>query len=151
MKEFPHSMIYAQGITGGKLSVPVFQSEIDAYRDLVLKHVKVPEPLPLTLSIPGFGYGMSVFSGELPVISVQPNFRVKDIVDLLQKTYNYPGVDSKISVIEGNLLTIRRLTIDLLDQGYDPSIFGVKLIAPTGWLITRRLWKFRRCVGGINN
>jgi phenylacetate-coenzyme A ligase PaaK-like adenylate-forming protein len=141
MREFPDYIRYTPGTTGGKLPVLVYKSETDAYRDLVLKQIKIPRTLPLTLSIMGFGNSSQLFSGELPVIPAYLNSGVKQIVDLLQKTYNYASVDSKITVIEGNLLTIRRLTFDLLDQGYDPSIFGIKLIAPTGWLITRHLWK----------
>jgi phenylacetate-coenzyme A ligase PaaK-like adenylate-forming protein len=151
IKEFPDYLVHTSGTTSKQISVPIYLEEIEAYRDLVFKQLNFPSPLPLTLSILDSWNTIKVYLNFLPAIHVHINTRIEKIVGLLQKKYNCPNnVDSRITIIQGNLLSIRRLTMNLLNHGYDPSKFGIKLVISAGWLISKHSWKFLENVWGAS-
>ena len=143
INEFPDYLLHTSGMTGEQISVPIYKREIEAYRDLVLEQIKLPSPLPLTLSIMDSSNTTKACLKFLPAIEAHINNRTEQIVKILQKKYNYhSSVDSSITIIQANLLSIRQLTMQLLDHGYNPSKFGINLISSNGWLITKHSWKF---------
>jgi phenylacetate-coenzyme A ligase PaaK-like adenylate-forming protein len=143
IKEFPDYLVHTSGMTGEQISVPIYKREIEAYRDLVLEQIKLPYPLPLTLSIMDSSNTTKACLKFLPAIDAHINNRTEQIVKILQKKYNYHNsVDSSITIIQASLLSIRRLTMQLLDHGYNPSTFGINLLSSNGWLITKHSWKF---------
>lgn len=141
VKEPPDYVIHTAGTTGDQISVPIYQREIEAYQNLVLKQIKLSSPLPLSLSIMNYSNTTKALN-FLPAIDVYINNTTEHIVRLLQKKYNNNGVENSVTMIQGNLSNIRRLTMDLINHGYDPSTLGINLISSTGWLISKHSWKF---------
>jgi hypothetical protein len=128
-KETPNYIKYTLATSDEQISVPVCQSEIDAYRDLILSQLEFTKSLPLTLSIMSNTHcNRDITLARSPTVSIPVDYDIKDVIKLLQKEYNYPGIDRKITVIHGSWVTLRNLTIALLNQGYDPSMFGIKIL-----------------------
>ena len=112
IKEFPDYLVHTSGMTGEQISVPIYKREIEAYRNLVLEQIKLPFPLPLTLSIMDSSNTTKACLKLLPAIDAAINNRTEHIVKILQKKYNYHNsVDSSITMIQASLLSMRRLTM----------------------------------------
>jgi hypothetical protein len=113
IREFPDYILLIRN-NGERHSFPVNQSEIEAYRDYVLKQLKISHSLPLTLYNKR-RRSICVLPRDMPIIPTNIDYGLNQMLELLRKTYNNSCIESKISVIEGDLLSIPRLTIALLN------------------------------------
>lgn len=133
---FPTMLMYTSGTEGKQLLVPVSREEILASENLIQQAFDDRQINPLTLSILRVGHGGQMQSAFVPTIPAHINYGPEQVVSLLQRTYKFPGVESKPSILEGNLISLRTLTKELIKRDLDGSRFGIRLVLTTGWYLT---------------
>jgi phenylacetate-coenzyme A ligase PaaK-like adenylate-forming protein len=132
----PQFVMYTSGTEGKELLVPVSPDEIAAGEKYFSGILPEITEKPLTLSLVRVGHGGQWFSPSVPTIPAHVTFGPEQVISLLRRRYNFPGVENRISVVEGNLLTLRSLTSNLKELGIDGKDFGIKVIMTTGWYLT---------------
>jgi phenylacetate-coenzyme A ligase PaaK-like adenylate-forming protein len=149
IKDFPDYLFYTSGTTGNRLIIPVLKSELNVYSKILLKNNNKHIQLPLTLAILPAGSGAKASIRESPTIPTyiditkdDPDNGIEYALQLLKGIYHYEGVDSRITIIVGQLSSIRDFTVGLLEKGHDPSELGIKKIISGGSFISERLRNF---------
>lgn len=132
----PQFVMYTSGTEGRELLVPVSAEEIEAGEKYFVDILPEDVEKPLTLSLVRVGHGGQWFSPRVPTIPAHVVFGPEQVISLLRRRYSFPGVEQRISVVEGNLLTLRALTSQLRMLGVDGREFGVKVVLTTGWYLT---------------
>lgn len=134
---FPAAIMYTSGTEGRELLVPVSHREIAAAERLLAKVDPFEgDSLPLTLSIARVGHGTQLFSAAGPSIPAHIAYGPDQLVALLGRRYDFPGVDRQITVVEANLLSHVKLIAMLKERGIDGRDFGLELVLTTGWYVT---------------
>jgi hypothetical protein len=130
---------HTSGTTGEPLEVPKSFEEIDFlqhyFTALQRPLRESPNPRPLSLSFPNFYHGSPV---PLPgvgfgfVSGVTDDTLIQDAKRVLDKTYDIPGHDQRISLLSGLEHHITFFTHFLLEQGVNPADYGMTSISSTG-------------------
>jgi phenylacetate-coenzyme A ligase PaaK-like adenylate-forming protein len=134
----PQFIMYTSGTEGRELLVPVSPEELAAGEKYFSGILPDTSEKPLLMSLVRVGHGGQWFSANVPTIPAHVTYGPEQVISLLRRRYAFPGVEDRISVLEGNLLTLRSLTSQLKDLGIDGREFGLKLVLTTGWYLTAR-------------
>jgi hypothetical protein len=133
------SVCHTSGSTGPSLSIYKSSQELAFlwyyYRHLIQPDFERVQSLPLVLSFPNLYHGSPIrlpSFGKVFVSGVTDSMLIQDALKVLQKTYDVPGHDPKISVITGLSFHVKFFTNFLLEQGYDPREFGIRSLNIVG-------------------
>ncbi len=135
---FPATIMYTSGTEGREMLVPVSIEEIASAEQLLGSSYAqlVGDTKPLTLSLVRVGHGSQHFSPSVPMIPAHVSYGPDQVIDLLGRSFELPGVASRITVLEGNLLTHMKLIAMMREKGVDGRDFGIELVLTTGWYVT---------------
>ena len=133
------SVCHTSGSTGPSLSIYKSSEELDflwSYYNCILQPtLHKASSRPLILSFPNLYHGAPVrmpSPGKVFVSGVTDDTLIHDALKVLRKNYNFPGYDSRISIISGLVLYIRFFTNFLLEQKIDPGSLGVRNLIIVG-------------------
>jgi phenylacetate-coenzyme A ligase PaaK-like adenylate-forming protein len=136
-KLFPDIIMYTSGTEGQELLVPVSAEEIASAEYLLAGSVDLyPGPRPLALTLVRLGHGIQHLTPLAPMIPTHISYGPEQVLRLLAREYDFPGVEPRISVLEGNLYTHIKLIELMRAAGVDGREFGLKLVLTTGWYVT---------------
>jgi phenylacetate-coenzyme A ligase PaaK-like adenylate-forming protein len=134
---FPQAILYTSGTEGRELLVPVSAEEIAAAERLLGPATTlVPGDRPLAMTLVRVGHGGQLFSADAPSIPAHIQYGPDQLLSLLRRRYDFPGVEPRISTLEGNLLTHIKLIDMLRARGIDGRDLGIELVLTTGWYVT---------------
>jgi phenylacetate-coenzyme A ligase PaaK-like adenylate-forming protein len=143
------SASHTSGSTGASLQLYKSREELafiwSYYFEIMKPAFAGITSLPLSLFFPNLYHGVSMrlpSFGKVFVSGVTDDSLIQDALKVLQRTYDIPGHDSKISIISGLSFHIKFFTNFLLEQGYNPRDFGVRSISIVGEYVSRLSRKF---------
>lgn len=100
----------------------------------VSKKLEGPKPLTLSFVLTGHGEPITSYVSSMPIIEIlltNPT-RLERAAEMLFKEHHTLGQEAFVSRITGNLVSIQRFTLYLLDEGLKPSDSRVEEIHITG-------------------
>lgn len=140
-------LVFTSGTTSGKPFLTRRSrseiAEIQKCRELLPKHNKENNHfIPLVLEITGNMHGTPAPSMSREVIQVPAlsEGHVLTIHDLLASTFDFPGIESKISVLRIPYRPLQTLSLYFLQEGINCKDFGLKRISTTSFHISKR-WR----------
>lgn len=143
------SCCHTSGSTGPSLSIYKSSQELgylwSYYERLLTSAAGARRPTPLILSLPNFYHGAPIrlpTVGKVFVSGVTDDLLLGETIKVLERSYSFPGHDTRISVISGLSFQIQFFTNFLLEQGYDPRAFGIRSINVIGSYTSRTAWRF---------
>lgn len=142
----PAYVQYTTGTTG--TFFPLYRSYGEAafisefYNARAMEHPSVTgarRPLHLTLTSAYHGAGTPI-PGAAYVLSagVYDRTQAAQARNLLMRSYNFPGIEERVSTIVGGDILIRALTAFLMDEGIDPASLSIKTLVFTGGYTSTR-------------
>lgn len=138
------SVCHTSGSTGPSLSIYKSSEELDflwAYHNRLLQPtLRGLSSQALILSFPNLYHGSPVrmpSPGKVFVSGVTDDTLIHDALNILRKSYKFPGYDSRVSIISGLVLYVRFFTNFLLEQGIDPRGLGVRTLIIVGEYLSR--------------
>jgi len=134
----PQFIMYTSGTDGHEMLVPVSPEEIAAGETHFADVWPSDRQRPLTMSLVRVGHGGQWFSSKVPTIPAHTTYGPDQVISLLRRRFKFPGVEDRITILEGNLLTLRALTAKLIAQNIRGQDFGLQLVLTTGWYVTAR-------------
>jgi phenylacetate-coenzyme A ligase PaaK-like adenylate-forming protein len=133
------SASHTSGSTGPPLTVYRSSEELSF---LWSYHIQLQRParaaldrIPLVLFLPNFYHGSGIplpSVGKVFVSGATDDTLIKDAAKVLQRIYQIPGHDRRISIVTGLSFHIKLLTLFLLEQGQDVTGFGVRALNVVG-------------------
>lgn len=142
----PAYVQYTTGTTG--TFFPLYRSYAEAafigefYNARAMEHPNVTgsqRPLHLTLTSAYHGAGTPI-PGTAYVLSagVYDRTQAMQARNLLTRSFEFPGVEARVSTIVGGDILIRALTAFLMDEGIDPASLSVRMLVFTGGYTSTR-------------
>jgi phenylacetate-coenzyme A ligase PaaK-like adenylate-forming protein len=135
-------LTFTSGTSGHPLVIRKSPAEIEEMRKCVdLPHAKM-DKLPMILETVGNYHGPPYLFTTKNTINVPASIEthLHWIHHFLSTSFDYPGIDSRISVIRSNPETMVSLTLYFLQKNIQPRDFAIKRIAVTGSHISDR-WR----------
>lgn len=150
----PACVQYTTGTTGQLLHLYRSPDEIAFVGDFFSRRVMDmygAQPVrPLWLSLASAYHGSPTPIPGWPFIvsaGVYDRTQAQQARALLEREYDFPGVEREVSAIVGGDILIKALTAYLIDEGVDPSTLGVRHLVITGGYLSSarkqllaRLW-----------
>jgi hypothetical protein len=143
------SSCHTSGSTGASLNIFKSREELafiwSYYLELMTPSYEGVQSLPLSLFFPNLYHGVAIrlpSFGKVFVSGVTDDMLIQDALKVLQRTYDIPGHDSKISIISGLSFHLKIFTNFIYEQGYDPRDLGINSISIVGEYVSNLSRKF---------
>jgi phenylacetate-coenzyme A ligase PaaK-like adenylate-forming protein len=133
------SAAHTSGSTGPSITVYRSREELSFlwsyYMQLQRPTREARSRVPLILFLPNFYHGSGIplpSAGKVFVSGVTDDTLIQDAGKVLQRAYQFPGHDRRVSIITGLSFHVKLLTLYLLEQGNDLTRFGVRALNVVG-------------------
>lgn len=143
------SACHTSGSTGPSLTIYKSSEELSYlwsyYYELIKPTFERMDSLPISLFFPNLYHGSPVrlpSFGRVFVGGVTDDMLIQDALKVLQKSYNIPGHDSRVSILSGLSFHIKFFTNFLLEQGYNPREFGIRSMNIVGEYVSNLSRRF---------
>jgi phenylacetate-coenzyme A ligase PaaK-like adenylate-forming protein len=134
---YPDHLMYTSGTTGAPLEVPIYKQESDAYDDFVLPewHKRLGGDVPLTLAVIRIGHGTHILNRNIPTLPCHINYGLDQFIQMMESTHWLDGRHVRVQILDANVLSMRQITKELLEQGIDPRRFELPTMVLAGWYL----------------